>query len=60
MAKCVAPEESGWTFCPNLPAAILFTVLYGLCIFIHLFLAVRTRKVINNTILLRLLSGTPC
>ncbi|KAL3483990.1 RTA1 like protein-domain-containing protein [Aspergillus germanicus] len=44
MAQCVAPEESGWTFCPNLPAAILFTVLYGLCIFIHLLLAIRTRK----------------
>ncbi|KAJ0417968.1 RTA1 like protein-domain-containing protein [Aspergillus carlsbadensis] len=44
MAKCIPPEESGWTFCPNLPAAILFTVLYGLCIFIHLFLAIKTRK----------------
>ncbi|KAL2847535.1 RTA1 like protein-domain-containing protein [Aspergillus pseudoustus] len=44
MAKCVAPEDSGWTFCPNLPAAVLFTVLYGLCIFIHLFLAIKTRK----------------
>ncbi|KAL2822410.1 RTA1 like protein-domain-containing protein [Aspergillus granulosus] len=44
MAKCVPPEESGWTFCPNLPAAVLFTVLYGLCVFIHLFLAIKTRK----------------
>ncbi|KAL3459773.1 RTA1 like protein-domain-containing protein [Aspergillus heterothallicus] len=44
MAKCIAPEDSGWTFCPNLLAAVLFTVLYGLCIFIHLFLAIKTRK----------------
>ncbi|KAL4928061.1 RTA1 domain-containing protein [Aspergillus undulatus] len=44
MAKCNPPEESGWAFCPNLPAAALFTALYGFCFFLHLYLAIRTRK----------------
>ncbi|KAL2819041.1 RTA1 like protein-domain-containing protein [Aspergillus cavernicola] len=44
MAKCVLPEDSGWDFCPNSGAAVLFTVLYGLCMFVHLFLAVKTKK----------------
>lgn len=45
MAICVAPEDSGWTFCPNLAAAALFTVLYGLTFLLHLYLSFRTRKV---------------
>ncbi|KAL4781656.1 RTA1 like protein-domain-containing protein [Aspergillus varians] len=44
MAKCVAPENSGWTFCPNLPAAALFAALYGLSFFLHLYLTFKTHK----------------
>ncbi|KAL4860864.1 hypothetical protein BDV12DRAFT_191453 [Aspergillus spectabilis] len=44
MTKCIAPEESGWAFCPNLPAAALFTALYGCCFFLHLYLTWRTKK----------------
>ncbi|KAL4935342.1 hypothetical protein BDV06DRAFT_228921 [Aspergillus oleicola] len=44
MAKCTPPDGSGWAFCPNLAAAALFTTLYGLCFFLHLYLAFKTRK----------------
>ncbi|BCS23711.1 RTA1 domain-containing protein [Aspergillus puulaauensis] len=44
MAKCVPPKESGWTFCPNLAASALFTVLYGLSFLLHLYLSFKTHK----------------
>ncbi|KAL4877379.1 RTA1 like protein-domain-containing protein [Aspergillus karnatakaensis] len=44
MPECIAPEESGWTFCPNLPAAALFTSVYGCCFFLHLYLTWKTQK----------------
>ncbi|KAL4965744.1 RTA1 domain-containing protein [Aspergillus stella-maris] len=44
MANCTPLDGSGWAFCPNLPAAALFTTLYGLCFFLHLYLTFKTRK----------------
>ncbi|RDW57700.1 hypothetical protein BP5796_12501 [Coleophoma crateriformis] len=45
MVSCdLKNPDYGFNYCPSLPAAILFTVLYGLAVIGHIFLAYKYRK----------------
>lgn len=54
MATCrtVVYPDSIWDFCANLPAAILFTVLFGLTTIAHIAQAVIYKKIYSTVIIL--------